>query len=249
MSVVVPAAAGEEARARFLDLCPEGFEEREEGAFLELAAYVDEPGEERLRRALGAISSTPVADDWHERWRSFHHGVRVGPLWIGPPWEDPPPEADAVVVDPGQAFGTGAHPTTRLSLELLLRAPRGSLLDVGCGSGVFAIAAMRLGFAPVVAVDVDPAAIAATRSNASANVVAVDARLADVLADDLPATDVAVANVSLEVVEAVAGRLAATWLVTSGYLAFERPRADRYDHRERAERDGWAADLHELRRK
>ena len=83
----------------------------------------------------------------------------MGPLWIGPPWESAPADALAVVIDPGRAFGTGAHATTRLCLELLLDAPRGSVLDVGCGSGVLAIAAARLGFGPVAAVDVDEIAV------------------------------------------------------------------------------------------
>ena len=94
-----------------------------------------------------------VEPGWEDRWREFHHPVRIGPLWVGPPWETPPPDAIPVVIDPGQAFGTGAHPTTRLCLELLLDQPRGSVLDVGCGSGVIAIAAAKLGFGPVLAVD------------------------------------------------------------------------------------------------
>ena len=79
--------------------------------------------------------------------------VIVGPLWVGPPWEEPQPGSTPVVIDPGRAFGTGAHETTRLCLELLLEVARGSFLDVGCGSGVLAIAAAKLGFAPVVALD------------------------------------------------------------------------------------------------
>jgi ribosomal protein L11 methyltransferase len=247
--VTVEADAAEAARARMLDLFPEGFEEVVRDDAVELAAYSDADGEQRLRAAFVAAVSEPVADDWADRWRSFHRPVRIGPLWVGPPWEAPPRDAAAVVIDPGRAFGTGAHPTTRLSVELLLQLDRGALLDLGCGSGVLAIAAVRLGFAPVVAMDDDPAAVEATRSNASANGVAVEARVADVLAEELPTTDVAVANVSLAVVEAVAQRLTAEWLVTSGYLVSDRPRLDGYEHRERVELDGWAADLHRLRRK
>lgn len=242
-------AAAEEARARFLELVPEGFEERDAGDRLELAAYVDPAGEERLRHALGATSSTPVADDWHERWRSFHRGLRVGGLWIGPPWEQPPLRTIAILVDPGRAFGTGAHPTTRLCLQLLSAVEPGSFLDLGCGSGVLAIAAVKLGFEPVVALDNDEAAIQATCMNASANGVLVDVRFADVLADPLPPADAAVVNVSLSLVDAIGARLTVERLITSGYLVAERPRSAGYRHQRRLELDGWAADLFERHRK
>ena len=100
---------------------------------------------------------------------------------------------------------------------------RGALLDVGCGSGVLAIVAARLGFAPVVAIDVDPVAIEVTRANAAANGVAIDARIVDALAEPLPAADVAVANVLLAPVQALLTRLEVRAVVTSGYLAGERP--------------------------
>ena len=81
----------------------------------------------------------------------------------------------AVVIDPGRAFGTGAHPTTRLCIELLATSARGSLLDVGCGSGVLAIAAARLGFSPIAAIDDDPIAIETTLANAAVNGVGLHA--------------------------------------------------------------------------
>ena len=112
-----------------------------------------------------------------------------------------------VVIDPGRAFGTGAHATTRLCLELLLRSSSAaSLLDVGCGSGVLSIAAAKLGFAPVAAVDLDAAASRRPRANAAANGVDVEARLVDALADPL-AADAVVANIALDVVERLARRL------------------------------------------
>jgi len=185
-----------------------------------------------------------VEAGWEDGWRAFHRPVRVGPLWVGPPWESAPTDAVAVVVDPGRAFGTGAHPTTRLCLELLLAEERGSVLDVGCGSGVLAIAAAKLGHAPVVAVDVDPSAVAATRANAMRNGVAVDARRVDVLDAGLPAAKLALANIALDVVEALGGRLYVGRLVTSGYLDTDRPSVSGYDRLERRDLDGWAADAH-----
>src|SRR5439155_20756756 len=91
------------------------------------------------------------------RWRAFQRQVQLGPLWVGLAWEERHAEGAAVIIDPGRAFGTGGHPATRLCLELLLAVERGRLVDVGCGSGVVAIAAAGLGFDPVVASDHDPA--------------------------------------------------------------------------------------------
>jgi ribosomal protein L11 methyltransferase len=239
----VPAERAEEARAAMLALFPEGFEEREGPGRIELAAYTDAAGEERARSAFGSVTATDVDDGWAHRWREFHHAMRVGPLWVGPPWEAPAEGALAVVVDPGRAFGTGAHPTTRLCLELLAGLEPAGLLDVGCGSGVLAIAGARLGFAPVVAVDVEPDAVEATRRNAAANGVDVDARRADALADLLPAAETVTANVDLAVVEALAPRLACRHLVASGYLVADEPTLPGFERIERREADGWAADL------
>ncbi|MEX0675037.1 MAG: 50S ribosomal protein L11 methyltransferase [Gaiellaceae bacterium] len=224
-----------------LELFPEGFEEVEAGDRLELAAYTDEAGEERLRAAFGAVASAEAPEDWAERWRAFHRGVLVGTLWVGPPWEEPPDDALSVVIDPGRAFGTGGHATTRLCLELLQLVPRGSLVDVGCGSGVLAIAAARLGFRPVVALDNDPAAVEATEENARRNGVRLEARFADALAGPLPETDVAVANITGEALPWLPLRSALA--ITSGYLATEEIGLPAYAHAERRVLDGWAADL------
>jgi ribosomal protein L11 methyltransferase len=226
-----------------LELFPEGFEERDAGDGVELAAYTDAGGEERLWAAFGSVSSEAVADGWEERWRAFHRPVRVGPLWIGPPWEEAPTSTSAVVIDPGRAFGTGGHPTTRLCLRLLLELDRGSLLDVGCGSGVLAIAAARLGFSPVVAIDVDEAALKAASRNALANGVALDLRRADAFMEALPAADAVVANVSAAFVPQLAQRLRSPALIVSGYLESDRPEAPGYRAEERVVEDGWAADL------
>jgi ribosomal protein L11 methyltransferase len=241
VAVTVPAEWAEEARAAMLELFPEGFEEVEAGDQLELAAYADEAGEERLRAAFGAVNSTEGPEDWAERWRAFHRGVVVGTLWVGPPWEEPPGDAVAVVVDPGRAFGTGGHATTRLCLELLQLVPRGSLVDVGCGSGVLAIAAARLGFGPVVGLDNDPAAVAATEENARRNGVRIEARLGDALVGPLPETDVAVANITGEALPWLP--LRSPLAITSGYLAAEEVGLPAYAHAERRVLDGWAADL------
>jgi ribosomal protein L11 methyltransferase len=240
--VRVPLERAEEARALMLELEPEGFEERERGDELELAAYTDAYGGARIARAFGKVHEEALRDDWADRWRTFHHPVRAGPFWVGPSWEGAPDDAIAIVIDPGLAFGTGAHATTRTCLELLPELPRGSLLDAGCGSGVLSVAAAKLGFAPVHALDDDHFAVETAAANAASNEVAIEARLADVTLDPLPRVDVAVANIALATVESVAARLSAAELITSGYLVSDRPDLDRWAHVERRELEGWAAD-------
>ncbi len=155
----------------------------------------------------------------------------------------PPADVVSVVIDPGRAFGTGAHPSTRLSLELLLDEARGSMLDIGCGSGVISIAAARLGFEPVIAIDLDEAAVEVTRANAGVNGVSLDARLVDARDGELPAAGLAVANISLAAVELVGPHLTAKRAITAGYLASDRLSLPGFRHLERRELDGWAADL------
>ena len=242
----MPLAQAEEARALMLELVPEGFEERERGAELELAAYTDAPGGARIARAFRTVSEDDVATDWAERWRDFHRPVRAGPFWIGPSWEGSDPEAVAIVIDPGLAFGTGAHATTRLCLELLTRVPVGSLLDAGCGSGVLSVAAAKIGFAPVHAMDDDPFAVAITRENAARNEVEVDAVEGDLRVAPLPRSDVVVANIAVDAVELVASRVRAGELIASGYLERDRPRIAHAEHVERRVLDGWAADRFRL---
>ena len=241
-TVRVPASAGESARAVALELAPEGFEESEDAGTLTLAFYVDEGAVDPIRAAFREVGVTPVEPGWEDAWRSFHHPVQVGGLWIGPPWEHPDPGRAAVVIDPGRAFGTGAHPTTRLCVELLAETARGSLLDIGCGSGVLSIAAARLGYDPVSAVDNDPVAVETTIANAAANGVEVDAQALDGELDRLPVADVTVANVLLAPVERILARLESGTVITSGYLVSERPVAPGWVPEDRAEADGWAAD-------
>ncbi len=228
-----------------LDACPEGFEEIERSETLEIAAYIDAQRERVLRESFPDLRSEEIASGWDRAWRLFHHGVRIGSLWVGPPWETPADGLTPILIEPGQAFGTGAHATTRLALELLLEQPPGPLLDVGCGSGVLGIAAAKLGFRPVVAVDFETAAVDATRENAAANEVVIDARLVDVLTGDLPQAALAVANLDRRLVESVAGRLEARLLIASGYLTSEAPELPGWARRRRVAADGWVAELFE----
>jgi len=242
VSVEVPLAQAEEARGVALDLVPGGFEESESGETCTLALYVDESAVESIRAAFSDVTVVPVEPGWEDAWRAFHRPARTGGLWIGPPWEQPEPGDLAVIIDPGRAFGTGAHPTTRLCIELLARSERGSLLDVGCGSGVLSIAASRLGFDPIRAVDNDPVAVETTIANAVVNGVAIDVTLLDGESEELPWADIAVANVLLAPVERILARLDARAAIASGYLTTDHPRAQGWQSVDRLELDGWAAD-------
>jgi ribosomal protein L11 methyltransferase len=237
----VPLERAEEARAELLEFAAHGFEERDLPGRLELAVYGDSEVERTLKAAFDDVSSERVEPGWEDQWRAFHRPVEIGKLWVGPPWEEPAEGLVPVVIDPGGAFGTGAHPTTRLCLELLQEAEPASLLDVGCGSGVLAIAAGKLGFSSVVALDNDPEAIEATLTNAEANGVALDVRLFDALTETVPAADVVVCNVSLQALEDLAPRLRCKTLVASGFLAADGLRLNGYRIVSRHEQGDWAA--------
>lgn len=239
----MPATEAEIAAAWLHERFPDGLEERVLGEDTELAVFTNDAGEAAVRSAFPGVSSGDVAPGWEVRWKDFHRPVRASGLWIGPPWIEPPAGEPAVIVDPGRAFGTGAHPTTRGCIELLARLERGSVLDAGCGSGVISVAAVRLGFGPVLAVDLDDVAVDVATETAHANGVDVAASRADVLVDELPATDLLVANIELAVVERLLPRVSADLAVTSGYLASEAPRAKGWQALDRLELEGWAADV------
>jgi ribosomal protein L11 methyltransferase len=223
---------GEPELALLLHIFPEGVEELD-GAY---AVYAAEPP-----LGFDVVEVDDVTEGWEDAWRAFHHGVRVGRCWVGPPWEEPPAGAVAVVIDPGRAFGTGAHATTRLCLELLQEVEPTSLLDVGCGSGVLSVAAAKLGFAPVSAIDLDEVALETARANAAANGAAVD------VVNELVPSRLAVMNIALDVVERMLPLLPVEQAITSGYLERDTPRAEGWHRVERRVRDGWAADLLEFR--
>jgi ribosomal protein L11 methyltransferase len=249
--------------AELLSLAPSGVEEAAIGDDIVEYAVYGPPGElpelpdvqAAAGGALVEVSSTEIADDWADRWRSFHRPLVLdGRLRVRPPWEPAGTEPLDVVIDPGRAFGTGAHATTRLCLELLLElspAPTGPLVDLGCGSGVIAIVAALLGFTPVVALDFDAAAVEAATANARANGVALEVRRFDLRFDELPAARVVVANLLGPLLLEWAGR---EWpsgspelVVASGLLATEADRAAAafaahgLRERERRERGEWAA--------
>jgi ribosomal protein L11 methyltransferase len=202
------------------------------------AVYADEPP-----TGVDVLEAEDVAEGWEDAWRAFHHGVLTGRLWVGPPWEEAPAGALAIEIDPGRAFGTGAHPTTLLALELLQEVEPAAVLDVGCGSGVLSIAAARLGFAPVTAVDADAVAVEVTRENAERNGVTIATLVLDALDARLPAADLAVANIALDVVERLLPRLDVGSAIVSGYLEGDEPRADGWRRVARRAAAGWAADL------
>jgi ribosomal protein L11 methyltransferase len=223
---------GEPELALLLHLFPEGVEELD-GAF---AVYSDEPP-----IGFDMIEAEDVRDGWEDAWKDFHHGVAIGRLWVGPPWESPPTGSIPVVIDPGRAFGTGAHSTTRLCLELLQEIEPTSLLDVGSGSGVLSIAAAKLGFAPVGAFDLDEVAMETTAANAVANAAGVD------VLDELRPAALAVMNIALDVVEGLLPKLQVERAIVSGYLERDDPRAAGWQRLDRRVLDGWAADVLEFR--
>jgi ribosomal protein L11 methyltransferase len=264
LAVRVARRDAESVLAELLGLAPGGLEERELGTDAVEYVIYGAPGElpalPDLRAAAGDalvdVSSSEVPDDWSERWRAFHRPIDVSwrfrRLRVRPPWEAPlGGDGVDVVIDPGQAFGTGAHHSTRLSLQLLLELePAGPLADWGCGSGVLAIAAARLGWDPVLACDSEPVAIEATRANALANgVPGVSVTRADLRREEGPWAPTVVANLVRPLLLEVAALMTRPprRLIVSGLLRDEAAELGaafaRHGLREAARRDGgeWTA--------
>jgi ribosomal protein L11 methyltransferase len=218
------------ALLQMLEWFPDGVQEEADGDAVVLSGYA-------VRAPASGLEEVPVEDGWADRWREFHRPVRAGRLWIGPPWY--PPQAEAVVIDPGHAFGTGAHGSTRAALELLQRLPPQPALDLGCGSGVLSIAALRLGFGPIHACDIDPLAVSACAANARRNGVSLDVSRADALVDALPPAPLWIANLQHDLLERLLQRPdLPPLLLASGLLDRET-----VGGAERAVVDGWAAEL------
>ena len=138
--------------------------------------------QELVKQGADSVTTKLIPDqDWIENWKEFFHQRRVGRFVICPSWEkcEAGPGDVVLDLDPGQAFGTGDHPTTRLCLELMqLEVLEGKTVqDIGCGSGILAIAACKLGATSVVAVDIDAQSVQITKDNARANKVDLNAYL------------------------------------------------------------------------
>ncbi len=243
-----PGLAGAAELLSALDFTPAIWQHEEEPAGL-LSLYFDTPGEaERAHDRLAGmlpewapllqspLDLLPVAtmarEDWAESWKRFFHARRLSSrVAVCPSWERSPQDVAVVVeMDPGMSFGTGQHATTTACVQLIddlaAAGDTGSLLDLGCGSGILSIAAAKLGFAPVLAMDIDPIAVTATIENVARNQVAstVTARQHD-LAVWEPAErwHVTVANILAPVLIEHARRVAAGvatggWLILSGIL-------------------------------
>ncbi len=182
------------------------------------------------------MARTVDEDEWQNSWKDHFHVLRVGRrLVVKPTWREYEPEHDDVVIvlDPGMAFGTGHHPTTRSCLEALERLvePGASVLDFGCGSGILSIAASKLGASSVLGVEADSSAVRVAKQNARENRVEHNVR---VLEGTLPRPearagefDLAVANISAKVVSEAAGELVSAvkrggYVIASGIIADNR---------------------------
>ncbi len=245
LGIRVRAADAELTFARLMPLFGAGAEEVSDGDSVEYVVY-GEPHELPRDDEVGALAGlallgvdrSPVAPGWERAWHEHVGRVEVGGFGVRPPWID---GADGdIVIDPGLSFGVAGHPTTQLGLELLAELPAGGpLCDWGAGSGVLAIAAARLGFAPVTGVEVDPGAVDAARANARANGVDVRFEVGDVTRR-APWAPTVVANLTLPLLRALAFERVPERMVISGVLATDDVPTFGLAVRARRERDGWA---------
>ena len=239
LAVRCSEAQAELVLAELIQLAPNGVEEERGPGWVEYAIYGAE-GELPDLGSVGAeaggepleVTSQAVPDDWADRWRDFHEPTALagGRVVIRPSWRETPQAAELeVAIDPGQAFGTGAHPTTRMCVELLVELAdrgeaRGSLADLGTGSAVLAIVAVKLGWDPVTGVDSEAAAVEAARQNAAANDAAIEVERRNLREAPPPEAETIVANLTApllrEVAAGLAGRPPQT-LVCSGLLRSE----------------------------
>ena len=224
-----------------LSVFPLGFEESEACGFVELAGYAAASEVEGVCAQIDATRVTSVAPGWATAWQEFHEPVVIGNLWLGPPWIGPPHGMTAVTIRPGMAFGTGAHATTRLCIELLSEEPRGMLVDLGCGSGVLSIAARVLGFDPVLAVDIDRVAVEEARQHAVLNQVTLDVRHGDGAELGITGPPLVVANLPADELERALAALKPTCAIISGFPADDLISPEGYRVSEQREDDGWGA--------
>jgi ribosomal protein L11 methylase PrmA len=208
------------AVAEILALQPAGWQEEDGGGtlvfWLEDGAETDAEVVAALKR-LGAFGRLEVAREqpgWEDAWRRFHRPHVIGRLYVRPPWYPARDDLLDIAVEAGLAFGTGGHTSTRQCLELIQTVTPGSLLDLGSGSGVVSFAALRLGFAPVTGVDIDPVAAHAAAGNAAMNGLAPTFLVGDATDPSypLPEADVVVANIALHPIL----RLAERWRDADG---------------------------------
>jgi ribosomal protein L11 methyltransferase len=262
ISFRVPADEKEELLDALMPLLPAGVREgREDGGEVELASVAAvHPGRAELEAAAGrplaGWNAEDVPADWRRRRARFGGGgfLVAGRLLVRTPW-DPAPAAgvlDLVLERGGGGFGSGSHSTTRMCLALLLELePAGGAADLGCGLGTLAIAAARLGWAPVVAVDRMEGAVEAARANGARNGVEVDWGTGDLEAEPVPLAELLLVNAPPPVHARVAAALGAAprprHLIVSGVVPEELERvAETYAAAgwqvvAAREEDGWAA--------
>jgi ribosomal protein L11 methyltransferase len=190
-------------------------------------------------------------EDWVRRSQSQFAPLQIGGrLWIGPSWHRPPPDIATVTLDPGLAFGTGSHPTTRLVLQFLERHIAGGerVLDYGCGSGILAIAAAKLGAGRIGATDIDPAALETAADNALANGVALELcppqdlgpGLYDIVVANILAQPLIVLAPLLAARTAPGGRLALSGILESQAAEVAESYAAWFDVAATQTEEGWA---------